>query len=253
MHPTHIKRHSMEKTYKINATEAAEPVPTQRQHRGGGGSSIKTTPTPMPTATPAATQEAQPTEEPVNNPFTDIASDDWFYDSVMTAYTDGIMNGVSDKKFAPNTDITRGMFVTVLYRMEGEPETSAVYSFEDVPADEYYANAVTGASENGIVEGYSDTEYAPDGMITREQMAVITYRCAKFKKVDLSVNSAPEYADSGDISDYAKDAVAWSSENGILQGSDDNTFAPQANTTRAQAAAIFTRTAESFLEGSELR
>ena len=154
------------------------------------------------------------------------------------------MTGISETEFAPDMNITRGMFVEVLYRMEGEPEITVGYTFTDVPADEYYADAVAWASANKIVEGCSADEFSPDDNITREQMAAIIYRYANLKGYDTEVNNALNYADNADISDYAKDAVIWNSDNGIMIGNDDNTFAPLSNATRAEAAAVFNRIAE---------
>lgn len=119
------------------------------------------------------------------------------------------MSGVSDTEFAPDMNITRAMFVTVIYRMEGEPQTTVDNAFTDVPANEYYANAVAWASANVIVDGYSDTEFAPNDNITREQMAAIIYRYARYKGNNTDVDGTITYADSADISDYAKDAVIW--------------------------------------------
>ncbi len=202
-------------------------------------------PTNVPSETDAPSETDKPTAtDAPENPFTDVSESDWFFDDVINAYQYGLMSGVSNTEFAPYMNITRGMFVTVLYRMEGEPETALDYTFTDVSADEYYTNAVAWACENNIVSGYSEQEYAPDDIITREQMAAIIYRCAKLKGYDTSINGGISYADSGDISDYAKDAVVWSADNGIMIGNTDNTFTPQNNTTRAEAAAVFTRIAE---------
>ena len=192
------------------------------------------------TDAPAVTDKPAAADAP-ENPFTDVSESDWFCDDVISVYKNGLMSGVSDTEFAPYMNITRGMFVTVLYRMEGEPETELDYTFTDVSADEYYASAVAWACGNNIVTGYSEQEYAPDDIITREQMAAIIYRYAKLKGYDTSINGGISYADSGDISDYAKDAVIWNSANGILQGNEDKTFAPQTNATRAEAAAVFVR------------
>lgn len=181
-----------------------------------------------------------------DNPFVDVKSDDWFWEPVLQAFNDGLMLGVTSVEFAPNENITRGMFVTVLYRMEGEPQAAADNAFVDVPANEYYTDAIAWASANGIVNGYSAEQYAPNQGITREQMAAIIYRYAKFKAVDLSVEGALTYPDSAGITDYAKDAVIWNSENGIIRGNKDMTFAPLAKATRAEAAAVFTRMEKLF-------
>lgn len=189
-------------------------------------------------AEPNPTAEPEPTDW--DNPFVDVSNNDWFYNSVKYAYENGLMYGVSDTEFAPDGDVTRAMFVTVLYRTEGEPYAENS-SFVDVASDSYYANAVAWAEENKIVSGVSDTEFAPDMSITREQMAAIVYRYAEYKNCDITVNETANYVDSDSISDYARNAVDWLSEQEIMSGNTDGTFAPQANSTRAQTAAVFMR------------
>ena len=157
----------------------------------------------------------------------------------------GFMNGISETEFAPNKTLTRAMFVTVLYRMENSPETSNTV-FTDVEKGSWYEKAVAWALENGIVNGISETEFAPDDAVTREQMAAIIYRYAKFKNYDVSVNAEISYTDKTGISDYAASAVAWAYERNIMSGNDDGSFAPADNATRAQSAAVFMRIAENL-------
>lgn len=174
--------------------------------------------------------------------FTDVPESAWYYEPIKAAYDNGLMSGVSDNEFAPETDITRGMFVTVLHRIDGEPETDGDYSFTDVPENAYYADAVAWGSANGIIAGYSDTEFAPDDKITREQMAAILWRYAKYKDADVSVGEDTNilsYTDAYDISEYAIPAIQWVCGAGIITGFEDNTLRPKDNTTRAQAAVVF--------------
>lgn len=174
--------------------------------------------------------------------FTDVFDSDWFNDTVTYVVENGLMNGTSATEFSPNMDITRGMFVTVLYRMEGSPNVELDYAFTDVAADEYYASAVAWADDNGIVQGYSAKEYAPNQTITREQMAAIIYRYATYNGMDTSADAELTYRDAESISDYAIPAVAWATVSGIMQGRDGGVFAPADFTTRAEAAAVFERT-----------
>lgn len=189
-----------------------------------------------------ANESAQPTEtdKPIDNWFTDVPENAWYYNSVKYVFENGLMLGVSDTEFKPLETITRGMFVTVLYRTENEPDVNSQSTFTDIDGS-YYTDAVKWANENKIVVGYSAEVFAPEENITREQMAVIVYRYAKFKKYDININGGLTYADNADISDYAKEAVIWNMQNGIMLGNDDNTFVPVRNTTRAQAAAVFER------------
>lgn len=180
--------------------------------------------------------------------FSDVSEDAWYYEPVQYTLENGLMVGMNDTDFAPEANMTRAMFVTVLYRMAGEPDLSheAVGEpFEDV-GDSWYTNAVYWARLNGIVEGHSPEIFSPDQPITREQMAVIVYRFAKLAQLDTKAESAADYTDGAGISGYARDAVLWSTASGILQGHEDNTFDPAANTTRAQAAALFERLHKSW-------
>ena len=179
------------------------------------------------------------------NPFTDVKENDWFYDSVKYAYENDLMKGISNTEFAPDSEVTRAMFVTVIYRMENEPQTGKC-AFTDVESDSYYENAVAWANENSIVSGISEECFAPNEPITREQMAAIIYRYAAFKGYDITTSSNTSYTDNDDISDYAKDAVIWAAEKSVMTGNTDGSFAPKANTTRAQVASVFMRMVENL-------
>ena len=179
------------------------------------------------------------------NPFTDVKENDWFYDSVKYAYENDLMKGISNTEFAPDSEVTRAMFVTVIYRMENEPQTGKC-AFTDVESGSYYENAVAWANENGIVSGISEECFAPNEPITREQMAAIIYRYAAFKGYDITTSSNTSYTDNDNISDYAKDAVIWAAEKSVMTGNTDGSFAPKANTTRAQVASVFMRMVENL-------
>ena len=177
------------------------------------------------------------------NPFADVSENEWFYGAVEYAAKNGLMNGVSDNEFAPNAALTRAMFVTVLYRMENEPETANA-AFTDVVSGSWYEKAVAWAYAGGLVTGVSETEFAPEDTITREQMAAILYRYAKFKGMDVSVRGETSYTDKDAISDYAADAVIWAATKAVMSGNADGSFAPADNATRAEAAAVFMRIQE---------
>lgn len=178
------------------------------------------------------------------NPFEDVSKDDWFFDSVKYVNENELMNGVIYNMFEPNAPITRGMFATVLYRMEGTPEVTGSY-FEDIESGAYYEKAVIWAAENEIVKGFSPREYAPDKKITREQMATILHRYAQYKKItfDRSIERKI-FKDNKDISDYAVEAVSFCTKTGIILGREGNQFMPGKDATRAEAATVFMR----FLE-----
>lgn len=183
------------------------------------------------------------TEAPVSGlPFGDVKSADWFYNDVKYVYEKGMMAGTAADVFAPNTTTTRAMIVTILYRLEGSPAVTGTSAFVDVPAGQWYTDAVNWAAANQIVKGTSATTFAPNDSITREQMAAILYRYAQYKgydvtkKVDLS-----GYSDNGQVSAYAKDALAWANAAKLINGVTNTTLAPQGNATRAQVSAILHR------------
>lgn len=203
------------------------------------------TPTPTPGGNSGGSESNITFKPPISNPFKDVEESDWFYDSVMYAYEKGLMKGTDTNIFEPDSEVTRAMFVTVLYRMENEP-TAGISGFSDVRAESWYSKAVAWASNNGIVKGVTNTEFAPDDNITREQMAAIIYRYLAFKGHDVSVQGKPSFTDTGEISEYALDAVMWLNDRKIILGEDNGGFAPKNNATRAQAAAIFERISENL-------
>jgi len=172
--------------------------------------------------------------------FTDISKEAWYYDYVKAIVEKDFMKGTTEKEFAPDATLTRGMFVTVLYRIEGEPLVEDGVNFTDVADDQYYANAVKWASANGIVKGITETEFAPNVEVTREQMAAMLTRYADYKKLEAAEGDV-SYTDDAEVSEYAKEAVKIANKLGILIGNTDGSFAPKKNATRAEAAALFVR------------
>ena len=179
-------------------------------------------------------------------PFTDVNTDDWFAEAVQYMLDNEMMNGTSATMFGPNTTTTRGMIVTILYRLEGEPDAAAS-NFTDVASNMYYADAINWAAANGIVNGVSETSFAPDNQITREQMAAILYRYAQFKGYDVSAsNSLTNYTDASQISEYATTAMQWANAEGLITGRTSTTLAPQGTATRAEVATILMRFCENI-------
>ncbi|MFR1233951.1 MAG: S-layer homology domain-containing protein [Evtepia gabavorous] len=175
-------------------------------------------------------------------PFTDVKSGDWFYEAVQYVYDKGMMTGVSADRFAPASTTTRGMIVTILYRLENEPAVSGGSAFTDVESGAWYADAVAWAAANDIVNGTSATTFAPNSPITREQMAAILYRYAAYKGYDVSQKAdLSGYTDAASISGYAKDALAWANAQKLITGVTDTTLNPQGSATRAQVATILMR------------
>ena len=171
-------------------------------------------------------------------PFLDVTGSDWFYDAVAYVYSNGLMSGTGSNRFGPSTPTTRGMVVTILYSYEGKPE-AGLSGFQDVAPDQYYAKPVAWAAANGVVSGFSDTVFGPDRVITREQMAMILYRYAQYKGLDVSGRAdLSRYDDADQISGYAQEAVAWANHEGLITGVDSRTILPGGSATRAQVAAI---------------
>lgn len=179
-------------------------------------------------------------------PFTDVIESDWFYPYVKSAFENKFMLGTSDTKFEPETTLTRAMFVTILHRIDGG-KAEGENKFTDVADGAYYENAVAWAVKNGIVMGVSDTEFAPDENITREQMAAILFRYAKYKELDTSAGENTNilsYTDFDDISEYAVTAMQYTAGTGLIAGKSQSTLNPLDLATRAEAATVFTRFAD---------
>ena len=177
--------------------------------------------------------------------FDDVDSSAWYADAVSYVAENGIMNGAGNGTFAPDTVMSRAMLVQVLYNLEGKPE-AADCTFTDVAADAWYADAVAWAADAGIVTGVSDTTFAPDQMMTREQIATILYRYAAYKNYDVTAsNDLSSYTDAGQIGSYAVEAMQWANGAGLITGSTATTLNPLGSATRAEVATILMRFLES--------
>jgi len=183
------------------------------------------------------------------NPFTDVKSSDWFYEAVKYVNENGIMQGTGDSLFSPETNVTRAMLVTMLYRYAGEPEVTAANPFTDVAGGQWYTKAIIWASENGIVGGYGGGLFGPDDSITREQFAALLYRFAQQKGIAVSATTdLSAFSDADKVSDWAQTAVEWAVAKGLIQGRGENTFAPDGTATRAEAATLLMRFIEQILK-----
>lgn len=169
------------------------------------------------------------TETPSETKFNDVSANDWFASAVDYVTGKGMMNGTADNTFSPKANTTRGMVVTVLYRLENQPSTSAA-SFTDVASGAYYANAVAWANANGIVSGYGSGKFGPNDKVTREQLAAILYRYAQYKKYDVSVGEDTNilsYDDAQSISSYAIPAIQWACGAGVVTGKSGQQAGPE--------------------------
>lgn len=223
---------------------------------------------------------SDPGQQPeVTGTFADVSSASWYAEAVKYVREKGLMNGTGETAFSPDGSMTRGMFVTVLYRMSGaadtedggairqsdsdsgeergaaDRESGAAASFTDVPENAYYADAVSWAAENGIVTGVDSSHFAPSDSVTRQQMAAVMYRYHEYmKRQDEEWNVSDDsgdvldgYGDAAAVAQYAREAFAWAVSSGIITGIQDGgstLLRPSGTATRAQCAAILMRYSE---------
>ena len=183
-------------------------------------------------------------EEPAKSdlPFKDVSTTAWYYSAVNYAYLNKLLNGTSTDTFTPDGVLTRGMAVTVLYRLSDSPTVADKQVFTDVANGQWYANAVNWAADSDIVAGVGDNKFAPQLNITREQLATILYRYAKMMKYDETGSvDLSKYTDAASVSSWAAEAVQWAVANGLISGTSETTLSPNTTATRAQFAAIMQR------------
>lgn len=169
----------------------------------------------------------------------------WATAAVEYVVSKGLFSGTSATTFGPDLPMTRGMLVTVLYRVAGQPEAAAENGFADVSGDAYYAKAVAWASDNGIVQGIGEGMFGPHGSISREQLALILY--GYLGKPQVSGTPAAQFGDAGEISAWARDAMNWAVAEGLISGQDNGALDPKGNATRAEVAAILMRFCEDVI------
>lgn len=195
---------------------------------------------------PPAGADKEPDKEkqpaPVEETFTDVNRGDWYREAVQYVYEKGLMTGISGEIFASGANLSRAMLVTMLYRLEGEPAVSGDGAYRDVPDSAWYADAVAWATQNGIAGGYGGGSFGPGDPITCEQFVVMLMRYAQSKQVSTDLSG---YADCGEISPWALEAVQWANSTGLMTGRSGTVLAPGGTVTRAEAATLIMR----FCEG----
>ena len=182
------------------------------------------------------------------NLFLDVTEDMWHYNDVMYVYDNSLMKGTEQFLFSPDMAITRGMVVTVLYRLQGAPDADALeMPFDDVYEDDYYYDSIKWGAEYGVILGFGDGTYRPDIIITREQMAAIFYRYAELNGFTFDrVRDYEGFDDDELIEEYARPAIAFLYEAEIINGKPHNMYEPQGDATRAEFAAVIHRFVESL-------
>ena len=169
----------------------------------------------------------------------DVNPNDWYYTAIKYTYQNGIISGATDTEFRPSAKITRGMIVTILWRMEGSPKVTGVKDFTDVKG-QYYYDAVRWAAKKGIVNGYGDGRFGPNANITREQLATILCNYAKYKKkyTSSTVNTS-KYKDWNRVSSYARASMQWAIAKGVITGKENGTRVdPLGTASRGEAAVM---------------
>ena len=192
---------------------------------------------------PGSKVEVQAAFKPAAFPFADVSESDWFYGSVKYVYENGMMNGTGYTTFSPCLNTSRGMIMTVLYRLEGSPAVSGGSGFTDVAAGQYYTDAIAWGSAHSIVLGYENNRFGPDDDVTREQLAAILYRYAQYKGYDVTAGGSgviTGYEDAETVSSYAVTPMKWAVGTGVINGS-ENRLLPRNMATRGEAAAMFMR------------
>ena len=188
-------------------------------------------------------------KEPVVLPFVDVAAEDWYGDAVAAVYARGLMTGTAEDTFAPELAATRGMVVSILHRLAGNP-TMNTEMFEDVAVDDWYGQAVAWAASEGIASGTSAETFSPNAAVTREQLAALLCNFAAQQGIDTTARSdLSSFDDAVAVSDWAQDTVSWAHAEGLLAGTSATTLSPQGEATRAQLAAMLVRFSD-YLENA---
>lgn len=207
---------------------------TAIKSHSGSGSGSDSVVTPAPPLTPPALI------------FSDVNTGDWFYEAVHFAHENGLMVGTGQERFSPHAATTRGMVVTIFYRMFGSPAVTGSSPFGDVGTGQYYNDAITWASDNKLVSGYLNGNFGPDDSISREQLALMLMNYAKLKGYDVSSRAdLSKFSDAGSVSEWAQEALSWANALGFVQGSGDM-LNPGGNVERSQVAAILQRFIEKY-------
>jgi hypothetical protein len=256
---------TVDKVYVAQFT--ARPSPARGGSSGGstggstsgstGGSTSGSANTPAaPTTVPLNDQpipEGSPTGQRASSIYRDVPVGAWYETAVQYVTELGLFTGVLEDQFAPETTLTRGMLVTVLWRLENEPASIQSNPFADVSSGAWYTDAIIWAAGNSIVEGYDNNSFGPTDQLTREQMAAILYRYATFKGYDISATADMTlYEDSDMISEWALPAMRWAVATDLISGITPERLAPKGGCSRAECAVILTRFLQTIVKDEEV-
>lgn len=188
----------------------------------------------------------EPGQSVYDERFLDVRVKHWFREAVIFNYEHNLMNGISDTQFGPDRTVTRGMLVTILYRLAGKPAVTGSSPFRDVASGKYYSEAVAWAAEHGIVQGMGNGRFCPNDPTSRQQIATILYRYfqAQPTQCDLS-----RFSDQNQIAGWAREAMTWAVSVGLFQGyAGDATLRPTRSASRAEVAQLFMRVVEDLMK-----
>ena len=239
-------------TITIDNSETYAMIPLEEEEVTGGSSSGGGSSGGGSSSGNNGSQTEEP-DEPSGtqdeNVFSDVSSSAWYAEAVNYVYENGLMTGISSTQFAPNNTLTRAMVVQTLYAMANKPAVSGSENFTDVSSGDWFADAVTWASANGIVSGYNATQFAPNDPLTREQLALILYGYAQMRGYNTtqSGTSIQEFTDYGSISAWALEAMDWAVNAGLLSGKGNGVLDPTGTATRAEVAQILMNFSETVV------
>lgn len=175
-------------------------------------------------------------------PFSDVAKNSWYEDSVLYCYSHGYITGTSQGQFSPNDSLTRAMAVQILYSVNGSRKEYSSNSFSDVSVSKWYHNAVEWAYENEIADGTGIRLFSPGTKITRQDFITMIYRYAQNfgheTDMELENSDTKTFSDNSTASGYAKEAIGWAARHGLISGYSDNSVRPKNEITRAEAAVV---------------
>ena len=178
---------------------------------------------------------------PASAAFSDVQTDDWYAGAVTAVSEAGYMNGTGPDTFSPKEQVTRGMVVTVLWRLSGSPAPAAPSGFTDVEDWYYYADAVAWAQEAGVAAGRGDNTFDGGNIVTREQLALFLYRYSQYTGSELANGVLDPYADVDSVHDWALEGMSHAVGAGLITGTDEGNLDPAGPATRAQLAVILQR------------
>lgn len=200
-----------------------------------------------PSFEPDPEPEPEPTPQPpAKLPFADVKEGAWYYEPISWAYENGLMSGITETAFSPNTATTRGMIVTILWRLEEQPKSTASMAFTDVRTNAFYYEPIRWAVEQGIIKGKSAASFAPNDPISRQEIAAILYRYAQYTGSGNIQNGIEilRFSDTGNVSDWAKEPMTWAVDKGVIAGKKNGILDPKGKATRAEATAMLMRYCE---------